>query len=111
MTTPAQHRNNTVTPREIVVACLHPKGACISALLETTLQRHQVAARELCDGFGAGVSFTEALERDPAIFWDWSHVRDSSDEAIRAASRYLVDVLVKSDEIVEALDAIVAARS
>ena len=99
----------SVTAREIVVSCLHYNGAC-KDLESISGNAVQAAARELCDGFGDGAEFAKACAVDPDCFWDWSHVRDSSDEGIRRASRYLTDVLARSGEISDALDAITSAR-
>ncbi len=109
MNKPTTVETNPVHPREIVVACLHYHGACceLASVAGTAVQ---AAARELCDGFGDGEAFAEACAVDPDCFWDWSHVRDSSEGAIRRASGYLVDVLARSGEICDALDRIRAAR-
>jgi hypothetical protein len=58
---------------DLVVSYLHWGGANEKAL--TTAQQREV--RLLGDGFGKGM--TEA-----DIIWDWSHVRDSSSEAVDA---------------------------
>ena len=65
-------------------SCLHYSGENYAKLTD----QQQVAARRLADGFGAGVT-------DPDLLWDWSHVRDSSDEAIRLMAGYLARVLIK----------------
>lgn len=64
-------------------SCLHHSGENYAKLTK----QHQVAARRLADGFGKGVT-------DPDLLWDWSHVRDSSDGALRDVAEYLARALI-----------------
>ena len=80
--------NNTIkklagemTDWDLLVATLSPTQASIN--LETTLDKE---ARARCDGFGS-MSIKE-LEMIDALF-DWSHVRDSSKEAIASAAAFI----------------------
>jgi hypothetical protein len=68
--------------RELVMACLHWNGAL---RFEIGSELHS-AVRSLADGFGPNVT-------EPDMFWDWSHVRDSSDEAFVAMAKALRVVL------------------
>lgn len=61
------------TDWDVVVSFLHWNGSHSKAL--TTQQQANV--RTLADGFGKGIT-------DLDLVWDWSHVRDSSEEAIKA---------------------------
>ncbi|MFZ5896434.1 MAG: hypothetical protein ACOY0T_35600 [Myxococcota bacterium] len=78
--------------RDLVVQCLHHNGAL--QIKSTEVQRR---ARLECDGFGdlkthAGLPGQTKAERDAFIadlLWDWSHVRDSSDGALRRAAAVL----------------------
>jgi len=58
--------------RLLVVSHLHCNGADRDILTEV----ENGHVRYLADGFGPGV-------RDPELLGDWSHVRDSSDVAVR----------------------------
>lgn len=58
---------------ETVVAALHYNG---TKQLPTD---KQLLVIEYADGFGRNID----PETQPEVFWDWSHVRDSSDNAIR----------------------------
>lgn len=56
-----------------VVSYLHWSG--LNKTVLTPAQRREV--RLLADGYGKGVT-------DPNLVFDWSHVRDSSEEAVKA---------------------------
>lgn len=70
----------TMTDREVVVAALHWNGTLAGKLS----QKDEIRVRRFADGFGpifleSPKKWSEAT-RD--CFWDWSAVRDSSDDAI-----------------------------
>lgn len=102
-------RNTTTTPRpanaytvsawDVVVACLCFSGTCTD-LVSPELSRR---ARLVADGFGdLGPTVTRnphGLEADAAR--DWSHVRDSSPEAIQRVHRVLVDGLGRAGKLHE----------
>lgn len=75
----------------LLVATLSPTKSEIK--LPVGIDRH---ARTLCDGFG------NVPDSDPhGVLYDWSHVRDSSDEAIERAAAYVrryltIDALAKA---------------
>jgi hypothetical protein len=60
--------------RAVVMAAMHRMGDLRGALSDG----HWSAFYCLCDGFGE-VNFVDAAIR---LQWDWSHVRDSSDDAL-----------------------------
>ncbi|MEE9471800.1 MAG: hypothetical protein V3W32_08760 [Gemmatimonadota bacterium] len=66
---------------DLLVACLSPTKSIVQLTVED-----DEAARVLCDGFG---------EMSAAMLWnleatfDWSHVRDSSERAIRKAAAFI----------------------
>ena len=61
--------SNPKTDWALIVACLHDSGE-----LKLTIEEELMVRRQ-ADGLGEGIALTEVL-------MDWSHVRDSSDEAI-----------------------------
>jgi hypothetical protein len=63
---------------DIVVSFLHPSGSRFGQLTDLQDQWVRVAA----DGLGAP-------KQGSADFWDWSHVRDSSDLAINRMAAVL----------------------
>lgn len=68
------------TVRAFVVGFLHWNGENHGKLTRAD----EVRVRSLADGFGPGVT-----PANPDLFWDWSHVRDSSDEAFTAMAAML----------------------
>ena len=64
---------------------LHYNGACYSVLCADVRRE----ALTLCDGFGR----TE----DPDLLYDWSHVRDSSPEALAECRAYIEGVVNFTD--------------
>lgn len=67
----------------MVVACLSPTKRLVTLTPEADL-----TARLLCDGMGKlSKADVDPVDGYPAS--DWSHVRDSSDEAITACAAYL----------------------
>ena len=67
--------------RAITMAAMHCMGELRSALSDG----HWARAYCECDGFGE-VSFVEASVK---LEWDWSHVRDSSDEALERVACFV----------------------
>lgn len=62
---------------KIVVAALHWNGEHNTTLTYA----EEMAIRWAADGFGPNINpLTDEQSKD--MFWDWSHVRDSSDAAI-----------------------------
>ena len=104
-TTNTEPTTAIVYPREIVMACLHRNGACRDMISEQTWER----AYFVCDGFGGDM--TPALAASQC--WDWSHVRDSSHEALCRVSSLLIDVLALGgfDKLRDAVSRIRAARA
>lgn len=78
----AEQKQNCEMAREFVMSCLHHSGINKKKLSPMIWCR----AYLLCDGFGE-IDSTFARECD----WDWSHVRDSSPEAILRVHKYLWD--------------------
>ena len=70
----------TLSDWDLLVALLAPMGSCNRTLTES----QSIAVREQCDGFGK-MSRGELAEL--GCLWDWSHVRDSSPEAIERAAQ------------------------
>jgi hypothetical protein len=73
-----------LSSRELVVACLYHSPDVrveVSALVDRR-------ARFLCDGFG-NLSERDLDPTDSYPLYDWSHVRDSSDEAIEVCACFL----------------------
>ncbi len=68
--------------RELVVACLHYEGA-IEHLVSDALQWDAY-----CEADGFGYLDAESLA-EINEGWDWSHVRDSSDEGIARVAQLL----------------------
>lgn len=67
---------------DLVVSCLHHKGSKYSDLSP----EQQQTVRRAADGFGAVYGFdNESLD----MLWDWSHVRDSTNEAIEKMAKLL----------------------
>lgn len=64
---------------KLVCACLHYRGIASDLVSNDD----HIKARKLADGFGPG----QVPEND--CFWDWSHVRDSSEEAVEAIAASL----------------------
>jgi hypothetical protein len=60
-----------------------------SEAAKSPLAKHHNEAMALCDGYG---KLTVAELIRAGLTWDWSHVRDSSDEAISAAWQFLKDL-------------------
>lgn len=76
--------DNSEVAWAVVVVCLHYNGACHDQTLALRAERH---ARTLADGFG------RLTPQDPNYedcLWDWSHVRDSSQDAVIHMAEYLV---------------------
>lgn len=67
----------------LLVACLGPT----TAMFQLT-EKDEIRARELCDGFGR-MTVRQLTSLD-ALF-DFSHVRDSTPEAIAAAATFIRD--------------------
>lgn len=67
--------------RVFVVSFLHWNGKNYGKLTHA----QEIRVRALADGFGPGVD----PETEPDMFWDWSHVRDSSEEAFVAMAQTL----------------------
>lgn len=61
--------------RDLVVRCLHWSGDLYDSISEQDRQ----FAWLLADGFGKGLSLQHI---DEYLQWDWSHIRDSTPEAI-----------------------------
>lgn len=66
---------------DLVVRCLHYRGALYHTLDEYTRQR----AWLLADGFGRVDLRTLCQD----LCWDWSHVRDSSESAVEEMAAFL----------------------
>lgn len=74
---------STTNDWDLVVACLSPTKSTTKLSGEANL-----AARLLCDGMGKlSKADIDPVDNYPAS--DWSHVRDSSNEAIAACAAYL----------------------
>jgi hypothetical protein len=73
-----------VSDWEVVVWCLSPTQDKLGHLVSVA---DKEKARRLADGMGRVTPEMEA--RDPGVLWDWSHVRDSSPEAIAAMAKFL----------------------
>ena len=73
-----------MSDREVVVAFLHYKGM----FRTVTSKVADKMARLLCDGFGQ-LSEKNLNPKDLYPLYDWSHVRDSSDEGIAQCAAYL----------------------
>lgn len=58
---------------KLIVKFLHYNGAFHSLMTAD----EAAVIRQLGDGFGPGI-------KDPDLIWDWSHVRDSSEQAVKA---------------------------
>lgn len=71
---------------KVVVACLHYSGEFHPAIDRRTAVR----VRELADGFGSLRG--PKSEEQWACLWDWSHVRDSSPEAVAKMAAALRNV-------------------
>ena len=65
---------------------LYHSGSASGVLTEA---EHDKAVA-LCDGYG---ELTEAELRTRHLTWDWSHVRDSSDEALAKAEAYVASLV------------------
>ena len=68
----------------VVVACLHYKGSCHALTRTLRADKH---ARTLADGFGKLDPHSPGYED---CLWDWSHVRDSSPEAVTHMADFLL---------------------
>jgi len=92
--------NTTLSDWDLVVACLSTSGDFRDAFSP----REQGRIRELADGFG-NVRSLPAHQRFDLV-WDWSHVRDSSDEAVTKmagvikakAARFLLQDTIRQAE-------------
>lgn len=72
---------NTMADRDLVMAALYDQGALYGRL--TDEQEYKI--RRFADGFGHGVFFAPPStwdEQTTAMYYDWSSVRDSSEDAI-----------------------------
>lgn len=67
---------------DLIVACLFWRGSCNRILTQEQRNRCWVAG----DGYG---KMSAAQLRELELFEDWSHIRDSSDEA-QAAVAYAI---------------------
>jgi hypothetical protein len=72
---------NPTTDWHFCVSYLHWSGLNNKVL--TAKQQQEV--RKLGDGFGKGIT-------DPNLIWDWSHVRDSSPEAVTAMANKIKEL-------------------
>jgi hypothetical protein len=68
---------------DLLVACLGPT----TAMFQLTTEDDE-RARVLCDGFGR---MSAAMLWELEALFDWSHVRDSSPEAIAEAATFIRD--------------------
>lgn len=56
---------------------------------KSPLVKHHNTAMALCDGYG---KMTVGQLMRSGLTWDWSHVRDSTDEAVEAAWGFLSEL-------------------
>jgi len=73
--------------RTLVIQCLWYKGELTDRIGESVSWECYTAA----DGFGAGLLSDELMEINDG--WDWSHIRDSSDQAFAAMANILRPLL------------------
>jgi len=91
---------HTMSDWDIIVACLSPTQKTIDIGAEASL-----AARLLCDGQGQlMLADLDPIDNYPAS--DWSHVRDSSEPALRTCAAYLRQHLEMSDLVDRANEAL-----
>lgn len=83
----------TPTDWDIIVACLSPTKATVT--IPSGVDRH---ARFLCDGMGP-LSQENLDPNDSYLLYDWSHVRDSSVEALAECAAYLRRYVRGSDRL------------
>lgn len=57
-------------------------------------ETHHLLAMQACDGYG---SLTARELTEQGLSWDWSHVRDSSPEALFAAAEHIRSALRDAD--------------
>ena len=85
------------TAREYVVSFLHYTGDNYGLVNESA----QTDIRfKYADGFGplTLVANEHDMETLEEMLWDWSHVRDSSDEAFDRMARVINEIMVKNRE-------------
>ena len=85
---------------DLVVACLSPTQGTIRLSREADL-----AARLLCNGMGK-LSKGDLDPRDNYPATDWSHVRDSSEEAVAQCAAYLRQHLAMDSLVRQANEAL-----
>ena len=77
---------HTMSDRELAWNCLDFTGM-FHSIIPPESQWHAYC---LCDGFG---KMTSEQLRGINGGWDWSHVRDSSDEAMKECAQFLREYL------------------
>jgi len=72
--------------RNFVISFMHYNGSRTNFLSN----KHYESCYLLADGFGSGLSLSFCKEQS----FDWSHVRDSSDEAFKNMADYLLNAKI-----------------